>query len=83
MPDTPSGQPVPNLYALKMRERCAPVACTKALKCWVALGSIETLRKVNGTPRCLACGGEVRERLWQSPNDWAMASGLTAPKIID
>ena len=83
MPDTPSVQPVPNLYALKMRERCAPVACTKALKCWVALGSRQTLSAINGTPRCLACGGEVRERLWQAPREWADLTGLTPPKIID
>ena len=83
--ETPSGEPVPNLslYQLKMRERCKPLACTKALKCWVALGGSETIQRRNATPRCAACGGEIRERLWQSPKDWLEANGLTEPKKID
>jgi hypothetical protein len=55
-------------YALAQRQACKPVECTAAPACWVALGTADSLsNKIQGTPRCAACGGKVRIDAWRSP----------------
>jgi hypothetical protein len=64
------------VYAAAQRLACQPVECTQARECWVALGSAESLSdRIQGTPRCAACGGKIRIDEWRSPNGYKASTG--------
>ena len=82
--EPPPGEPVPNLYAIEMRERCKPVECTASIRCWVAHGGGSYLtRAAAGAARCAACDGIIVWQNWQHPGSWMREHELTAPKIIE